>query len=181
MSFGPGRGVGSRGVVFAAVSAVLMMGCDHATKARAELALQKPLALFPGVLELRYARNPAIAFSLLQDWPHAVRLPVLLVAGTVAIAAIAWMWIRRAEAGLVEQLGYGLVLAGALGNFADRVGRGFVVDFIHVAHWPIFNVADAAIAIGAGLLFIARRSPPVREIAVAPAAEHAPLGPPAPP
>jgi signal peptidase II len=155
MSFSPGRG--RSGVVFAALSALLMMGCDHATKARAE-SLKQPLALWPGVLELRYAKNPAIAFSMLQDWPQHVRMPLLLTLGAVAIASLAWLWVRRAEAGLVEQLGYGLVLAGALGNFADRVGRGFVVDFIHVSHWPIFNVADAAIVIGAALLMIARRT-----------------------
>ncbi len=161
MSFLPGRGrLASRGaVVLAALSALLMMGCDHATKARAELSLKQPLTLWPGVLELRYAKNPAIAFSMLESWPSHVRLPLLIAAGAVAIASLAWLWVRRAEAGLVEQLGYGLVLAGALGNFADRVGRGFVVDFIHVTHWPVFNVADAAIVVGAGLLVIAPRIP----------------------
>src|SRR5689334_9807319 len=143
MSFRPTRG----GVVLAALSALLMMGCDHATKARAE-SLKTPLTLWPGVFELRYAKNPAIAFSMLEGWPDRVRAPLLIVAGALAIVSIGWLWVRRAEAGVVEQLGYAMILAGALGNFADRVGRGFVVDFIHVAHWPIFNVADAAIVIG---------------------------------
>jgi len=48
----------------------------------------------------------------------------------------------------------GLVLGGALGNLADRVFRGHVVDFIAVPHWPTFNLADAAITVGVVLLLI---------------------------
>ncbi len=150
-NFGKGR------LVLASLVALFAMGCDHATKARAEIALTRPIALLPGWLELRYARNPAIAFSVMHDWPDRVRGPVLLLAGFGAIALLAVLWLRRAGGGLVEHLGFALVMAGALGNVADRLGRGYVVDFIHVSYWPIFNVADAALVVGAGLLLLARR------------------------
>lgn len=61
---------------------------------------------------------------------------------------------------LVEHVGYGFFLAGALGNVVDRAVRDYVVDFIHVAHWPVFNVADVLVGIGIGLWALARlRSP----------------------
>ncbi len=55
-----------------------------------------------------------------------------------------------------------LVLAGAIGNLADRLARGYVVDFIHVHHWPVWNVADAWVVLGVGALMIAaiRAAPP---------------------
>jgi signal peptidase II len=48
----------------------------------------------------------------------------------------------------IEHLAFGLIAAGAIGNVIDRAARGYVVDFIHVTHWPVFNVADVAIVLG---------------------------------
>lgn len=50
-----------------------------------------------------------------------------------------------------------VILAGAVGNYADRVLRGYVVDFLHVTHWPVFNVADVYITVGFALLFLLDR------------------------
>ena len=55
-------------------------------------------------------------------------------------------------------MAYALLLAGALGNLSDRLFRGYVVDFIHLHHWPIFNVADICIVVGA-LLFALHARP----------------------
>jgi signal peptidase II len=49
-----------------------------------------------------------------------------------------------------------LMLAGALGNYLDRLFRGYVVDFIHVPHWPVFNVADIYVTVGAVVLVWSR-------------------------
>jgi Signal peptidase (SPase) II len=51
---------------------------------------------------------------------------------------------------------------GALGNYLDRVFRGYVVDFIHVPHWPVFNVADIAVSVGIGLLVSTHLCNPAR-------------------
>ena len=51
-----------------------------------------------------------------------------------------------------QHVGFAFVLAGALGNVVDRAVRGYVVDFIHVRHWPVFNVADSAITLGVVML-----------------------------
>ena len=80
---------------------------------------------------------------------------MILTLGVLLIAAVSLHWWRRrvdGQLGRLEPLAYTLILAGALGNVADRVVRGYVVDFIHLHHWPIFNVADVAIVVGAALL-----------------------------
>jgi signal peptidase II len=103
------------------------------------------------VLELRYVENTDVAFNLLRAVPEKTRAPLLLVSGLLGCATLltllAWRPRRPAiQAALV------LVAAGALGNTLDRVARGYVVDFIHVPHWPVFNVADICVTAGAGLI-----------------------------
>jgi signal peptidase II len=56
----------------------------------------------------------------------------------------------------VQHAGFALVVGGALGNALDRLARGAVVDFVHVRFWPVFNVADVLVALGIGLLALAR-------------------------
>ena len=72
------------------------------------------------------------------------------------------MLARRSGTG-VTRAAMLLVTAGALGNYLDRVVRGYVVDFVHLAHWPVFNVADAYVTAGGVLLlayaFQRRRAP----------------------
>jgi signal peptidase II len=130
----------------------LLVGCDHVTKyaAKAELEGGDPRAVIPGMLDLRYAENTDVAFNLLRWVPEASRKPLLLVAGGVAVAALVALLLRRkgAAAARVALL---LVTAGALGNYLDRIARGYVVDFVHVPHWPVFNVADAYVVVGAAL------------------------------
>ncbi len=79
----------------------------------------------------------------------------------MALAAVcAWWWRRRKTASPIEQAGIALIVAGAVGNLADRLIRGFVVDFIYLHYWPIFNVADALVAIGALMLLLGTRHTP---------------------
>jgi signal peptidase II len=74
------------------------------------------------------------------------------------IAAGAWFR-RRKTASATEHVAFAAIVSGALGNGADRVLRGYVVDFIHVSFgthfdWPIFNVADIAVTVGVALLLL---------------------------
>ena len=134
-----------------------MVGCDHATKMGAKAALEGrgPLEVVSGVLDLRYAENRDTAFSLFERVHFAQKGHVLLALGVVAMIAIGALWWRRRHGSAVEQAGFALVVAGAIGNVADRFARGYVVDFIHLAHWPVFNVADALVCVGTGLLVLA--------------------------
>ena len=134
---------------------ISLFGCDHATKLAAEQSLSNGRAVnvVSGVLELRFTTNDDTAFSLLHNFGIA-RSPILLVtASALALVGVVAMWIAsRKRASRMHHIGFALVLAGALGNVVDRAVRGSIVDFIHITHWPIFNVADIAVVAGVALL-----------------------------
>ena len=139
------------------VALLMLVGCDHATKiaAKAELENRPPRQLIASVLELRYAENTDVAFNVLHRIPVSVRAPLLIVFGAAALLALGVLLLRsRAASG--ERAALLLLLAGAAGNYLDRVVRGYVVDFIHVPHWPVFNVADAFVVAGVALLLLSR-------------------------
>jgi signal peptidase II len=138
-----------------------LLGCDHATKLAAEheLGAGRVVTVVPSVLELRYARNPDVAFSALSQWELPHKEGALLALAIAVLAFTIGMWIRHRrhhETWNLGDAGYALVVAGALGNVLDRILRGYVVDFIHLAHWPIFNVADACIVFGLIALGLSR-------------------------
>jgi signal peptidase II len=144
---------------------VMLVGCDHATKHWAETSLKAAphIEVVAGMLDLRYAANDDMAFSLLRHIPSTTKLPFFVLFGALGIAGVSLAWYRRRRNAWLEQSAYVLLLAGAVGNVADRVARGYVVDFIHVHHWPVFNVADALLVAGVVLLlFTTQRatSPP---------------------
>jgi signal peptidase II len=134
-----------------------LVGCDHATKAAASAMLPRTggVGVVPGVFELRYAENRDTAFSLLSTWSSDQKSLLLAVVATVMFAALAAMWWARRRGSAAEHVGFALMAGGALGNVLDRWLRGFVVDFLHLTHWPIFNVADVALVVGAAVLALA--------------------------
>ena len=140
-----------------------LFGCDHATKiaAHAELSHGRSVSLVSGILELRYAANDDTAFSLLRTFGVPRTPAVLLAASAVALGAIAVMWaLSRKRASRAQHVGFALVVGGALGNVVDRAMRGYVIDFIHVTRWPVFNVADIAVVAGMVLLGICALAAP---------------------
>jgi signal peptidase II len=141
--------------LFLGLLLVGLVGCDHATKAaaRATLADGRVVTLVPNVLDLRYAENRGTAFSLIDHAQGRTTL-MLVVVSLFAIAAIAVYWWRLRGARASTQIACALIGAGAIGNVVDRVARGYVVDFVNLHHWPIFNVADVAITIGVAMLLL---------------------------
>jgi len=149
--------------LFLLLFTLALVGCDHATKvaARAALGHRGPLPLLPGFLDLHYAENRDVAFSLLRTLPLPGKGALVIAGSVIGLTAVLFAWWRRRRASSVEQAAYALLVAGAVGNALDRIIRGYVVDFIEIHHWPIFNVADAAIVAGVALLAIAAlRRPP---------------------
>jgi signal peptidase II len=97
--------------------------------------------------------NRGVSFGMLQSLGAA--LPLVLSAIALAVVVGLIVWLSRTEQ-RASAIGLGLVIGGALGNVVDRVRYGAVVDFFdfHLAgyHWPAFNLADAAICVGAVIL-----------------------------
>ena len=115
------------------------------------------LQIIPGFLQFTYAENYGAAFSFLADaggWQRWFFGAVALIFSAVVI-----VWISRlSPAKRWEPTALALILGGALGNLWDRVVLGYVRDFISVYygnwHFPVFNVADVAISVGAVMLVI---------------------------
>ncbi len=135
------------------VALLALVGCDHVTKhvAKVDLEGRAPKHLLGSVLDLRYTENTDVAFNLLRAVPEQTRAPLLLASGLFGCAALLVLLALRPQR-MAIQAALVLVAAGALGNTLDRVARGYVVDFIHVPHWPVFNVADVCVTAGAVLL-----------------------------
>lgn len=105
-----------------------------------------------------HQQNRGAAFSFLADESGWQRWFFSVLAVAVSIYVIRWLWNMRKDSHLVLSSGLALVLGGAIGNVIDRVRLGYVIDFIQVmfGSWPFpsFNVADAAITVGAALLIV---------------------------
>jgi signal peptidase II len=130
-----------------------VLAADRVTKVLAERHLQgHPVELIPGVLDLRYTTNPGGAFGLFGGIPW---LFVTISVGVIGVIVLA----SRKLPSTPAAVGLGLVLGGAIGNLVDRAirGPGFsgeVIDFIDLQVWPVFNLADSGIVIGAALLLL---------------------------
>jgi signal peptidase II len=135
--------------------AALAVALDQTTKTVAVASLEpgESVPVVQGVLHWTLQFNPGAAFGLFQRFP--VAFTILAATITVGILANLWKVTDRTTA-----IALGLVLGGAVGNLIDRIARqpgvfrGHVVDFIDFRVWPVFNFADAAVVIGAGLLVL---------------------------
>ncbi|MBD2561044.1 signal peptidase II [Nostoc sp. UIC 10607] len=115
-------------------------------------SLGQTLPLLPGIFHFTYVTNTGAAFSLLSgkvEWLRWLSLGVSLV--LIALALFG------PTLNLWDQLGYGLILGGAMGNGIDRFVLGYVVDFLdfRLINFAVFNVADSFISIGIVCLLIA--------------------------
>ena len=129
-----------------ALAAVVLV-LDQATKwtVLAQLDYGRSISVLPFLFWTRTC-NTGVAFGLFQGAGS------LFAVAAVAVAAYLAFEIWRWRSGLTEGAVYGLILGGALGNLADRLQHGCVVDFVHVHYgwfnFPVFNVADSAITLG---------------------------------
>jgi len=143
-------------------TAAVVFALDRMTKLWVEAALagRPPIEIVPGVLSFNYTTNSGGAFGLGRSAPWVFAGATVLV--SVVIVFVSFRLDRRPLA-----LALGLILGGALGNLTDRILNGpglsgSVVDFIDLQVWPVFNLADASIVVGAILLAMstARREGP---------------------
>ena len=134
--------------------------------------LHESIPLIPDFLQLVHVRNTGAAFGIGANADSAV-VPLLLNLGAIGVffVVVAYAF-RAAVTDRMLQTGLHLILGGAIGNLIDRFRLHYVVDFVDVFvkshHWPAFNVADSAICIGIGLLFLdMRRKPDSGEVVTA--------------
>jgi signal peptidase II len=120
----------------------------------ATLAGRPEVHVIGSLLVLDYTRNPGAAFSI-GGTGYTLVFSVIAAGVVVVILRLAKRLFSAPWA-----IALGLLLGGALGNLTDRiarapgVGKGWVVDFIQVPHWPIFNAADSAICCGGALMVL---------------------------
>ncbi len=122
---------------------------------------KRSIVISDDFFRFRYAENQGAAFGLFRGLPDALRGPLFHLVSIGAVFLILH-YFRKLLGSKEEKwalTGLPLVLGGAIGNYVDRLCRGFVIDFLEAhwyekAAWPSFNIADSAICIGVGLLVI---------------------------
>lgn len=118
----------------------------------------RTIEVIPYFFNLIYKENPAAAFSLTSSIPAWLRRPLLITASVLAtLFFIFWYFRMKNKDGLLLA-SFSFILAGAIGNLADRIRLGYVIDFLDAYyghwHWPTFNIADSLIVIGAfGIIY----------------------------
>jgi signal peptidase II len=117
------------------------------------------VSLVGNLARLTYVENRGAAFGILQE--HTL---IFVVVGLAVIGVIMASYRYFPVTGPTLHVALGLQLGGAIGNLADRVRLGYVVDFVDLAIWPVFNVADSAIVVGVAMLafYLLRTPEPVR-------------------
>jgi signal peptidase II len=140
--------------LFAAVALVLYAG-DVITKIIAvdRLTGRDDVQVFGEILQLHLTRNPGAAFS--TGTQFTVALSCVAVAAVVVV-----LWVSRRMGTVVWAIALGALLAGISGNLTDRIlrdpgpFRGHVIDFLRLPNWPVFNLADICINVGAALILL---------------------------
>src|SRR4030088_2254703 len=142
------------------VLALVVVLLDRWTKraVAARIPMYSHIQIIPGFFRLTHTENTGAAFSLFADSPAHWKTGMLIAFSLVALVIVfALLW-TNARALTPTGIGLSLILGGALGNLWDRLASGRVVDFlllyVRQYQWPVFNLADSAIVVGAGLLVI---------------------------
>lgn len=131
---------------------VALVAIDQAVKhwVTQNIPLNSSKTLIPGLLDLDNLHNTGAAWSMLEgrQWFFAIIT-------VIAIIVVAWlMWKNKTAAWMMT--GLSLIMAGAVGNFIDRLSQGYVVDMFALqnVNFPVFNVADACLTIGVFIMLI---------------------------
>ena len=131
---------------------------DQLTKSAASqwLTFNQACPVFPG-FNLTLVQNSGAAFSFLQDAGGWQRYLFIILTTGISAVLLIWLLSLPASRALLA-CALALIMGGAVGNLWDRLQYGYVIDFIQVYYdkwsWPVFNIADSAISIGALLLII---------------------------
>ncbi|MGX7243268.1 signal peptidase II [Enterococcus quebecensis] len=138
--------------VYLIISAVLV-GLDQWVKylTVTNIQLGETKEFIPGFLSFTYIRNTGAAWSLLEG-----KMWFFYIITVIVVAVVLYILVKNINGSKWLTVGLSLVLAGAIGNFIDRLRLGFVVDMFQTEfiNFPIFNVADSVLVIGVACIFI---------------------------
>jgi signal peptidase II len=122
------------------------------------IAMYTHIQIVPGFFRITHTENTGAAFSLFADSPSHWKTALLIGFSLIAMVIVSVLLWRQARALTLTGIALSLILGGAVGNLWDRVASGRVVDFllfyVKSYQWPVFNLADSAIVVGASLLVI---------------------------
>lgn len=119
--------------------------------------LGETLSIIEGFFNLTYVRNPGAAFGLLARLDPMIRIPFFIIIPLAALTVIFFVFKKVEDSDLKLASAFSLVIGGAIGNLIDRIAYNYVIDFLdfhwnYSAHFPAFNIADAAICVGVAFL-----------------------------
>jgi signal peptidase II len=140
--------------------ALLVVLFDRWTKrlVAARIAMYSHIQVIPGFFRLTHTENTGAAFSLFADSPSHWKTALLIGFSVVAMLVVSVLLWKQSRTVTLTGIALALILGGAVGNLWDRVASGRVVDFllfyVKQYQWPVFNLADSAIVVGASLLVI---------------------------
>jgi len=140
--------------------ALFVVFLDRWTKrlVAARIAMYTHIQVIPGFFRITHTENTGAAFSLFADSPSHWKTAMLISFSVVAMIVVSVLLWKQSRALTMTGIALSLILGGAVGNLWDRVASGRVVDFllfyVKTYQWPVFNLADSAIVVGASLLVL---------------------------
>jgi signal peptidase II len=140
--------------------ASLIVALDQLAKlvVRSSLELHESVEVIPHFFNLTRVHNYGAAFGLMNASAFPFKTVLLAIVAALALAALTWYGASLPAAQRLARAGLALVVGGAAGNLIDRLGAGYVVDFVDLYwrgwHFWAFNVADAAITVGVSLMIL---------------------------
>jgi signal peptidase II len=137
---------------------LVLIGLDQVAK----LVISRTVGLFesrpviPGFFNITRIHNRGAIFGAFNQSNNQAVFILLTAASLLALGLVVFYFIKTPPSDRLMKISLSLILAGALGNLADRLVRGYVIDFLDVyvrkSHWPFFNLADSCISVGAVLM-----------------------------
>ena len=137
-------------ILLASLTTLTVIFVDRITKIFFSKLLDygESLKVIPNILHMTLVHNTGIAFGLFKD-QGAVFIVVPIIAVILLIVTIYYYRQNDQVLSRTYIVAFSLILGGAIGNLIDRMQHGYVIDFIDFRIWPVFNLADSAITIGA--------------------------------
>jgi signal peptidase II len=142
------------------ILALFVVLLDRWTKrlVASHIAMYTHIQIIPRFFRLTHTENTGAAFSLFADSPSHWKTTLLIGFSLIAMIIVSVLLWKQSHVLTTTGIALSLILGGAVGNLWDRVASGRVVDFLLFYYrqyqWPVFNLADSAIVVGAGLLVI---------------------------